>query len=476
MGVVHGFIGRQRELARLHRWLGKTAAGGAIGRPGRALLLRGRRRVGKSRLVEEFVERSGVPHLFFTASGRPMGEELRLFAAEAAASTLPGASLFDSVTLESWEAAMRLLAAALPQDGPGIVVLDELPYLIAGDPGFEGTLQKVFDRELSRMPVLLIGIGSDLSMMEALNDYGRPFHQRATEMVLSALDPADVGEMLGLGAADAFDAYLVSGGLPLICDEWPSGASLWDYLAEAVTDPTSALVVSGERSLAGEFPPEAQSRVVLNAIGTGQRTFGSIGRAAAGVSHATLSRALQLLLEKRLVTAELPLSSRPSRETRYHVADVHLRFWLAFIWPGLPEIERGRGDRVLHRIRASWTSWRGLAIEPTVRESLRRMPEGTLPTGTNAVGGYWTRTNDPEIDLVGGDREPISKKITMVGSVKWLEDRPFDSHDLAELVVHRAKLPGADSGVPMFAVSRSGSATSGVTVVGPEELLHAWRS
>ncbi len=98
------FIGRQRELARLHRWLGKTADGGAIGRPGRALLLRGRRRVGKSRLVEEFVERSGVPHLFFTASGRPMGEELRLFAAEAAASTLPGASLFDSVTLESWEA------------------------------------------------------------------------------------------------------------------------------------------------------------------------------------------------------------------------------------------------------------------------------------------------------------------------------------------------------------------------------------
>ncbi|MGI5492141.1 hypothetical protein [Microtetraspora malaysiensis] len=68
------FIGRQRDLGRLHRRLGKTADGGAIGRPGRALLLRGRRRVGKSRLVEEFVERSGVPHLFFTASGRPMGE------------------------------------------------------------------------------------------------------------------------------------------------------------------------------------------------------------------------------------------------------------------------------------------------------------------------------------------------------------------------------------------------------------------
>ncbi|MGQ0772977.1 MAG: hypothetical protein ACT4NY_00915 [Pseudonocardiales bacterium] len=56
----------------------------------------------------------------------------------------------------TWDAALRLLAAALPTDRAAVVVLDELPYLIATDPGFEGTLQKLFDRELSRRPVLLI--------------------------------------------------------------------------------------------------------------------------------------------------------------------------------------------------------------------------------------------------------------------------------------------------------------------------------
>jgi hypothetical protein len=74
-------------------------------------------------------------------------------------------------------------ASSLPDDQPSVVVLDEMPYLIRTDPGFEGTLQKVFDRELSRKPVLLIGIGSDLAMLEALNEYGRPW-QRSNAVVV----------------------------------------------------------------------------------------------------------------------------------------------------------------------------------------------------------------------------------------------------------------------------------------------------
>ncbi|WP_415100301.1 AAA family ATPase [Nocardioides sp.] len=154
--------------------------------------MRGRRRVGKSRLVEEFVDSIDVPYLFFAATGRPVRDELRLFAEEVAASDLPGAALFAGVELTGWDAALRLLAAALPEDG-SVVVLDEIPYLIASDEGFEGTLQRAFDRELARKHVLLIGIGSDLATMEALDTYGRPFHQRATEMVIPPLTPAEVG-------------------------------------------------------------------------------------------------------------------------------------------------------------------------------------------------------------------------------------------------------------------------------------------
>lgn len=473
--AVRGFVGRGRELGFLNATLDRARAGGRADRPGRALLVRGRRRVGKSRLAEEFVDRAGVPYLYFTASAQPTLEaDLRLFVEAASESNLPGADLFQGQHPTTWDAALRLLAAAVPTDQPSVVVLDEMPYLIGADPGFEGTLQKIFDRELSRRPLLLLCIGSDLAMMEALNDYGRPFHQRATELVIPALSPADVAEMLALPAAEAFDAYLISGGLPLILDEWPAGGSATAYLAEALTDPTSALLVSGERALAAEFPAESQANQVLGAIGAGEVTYGRIARAAGGMAQATLSRALQLLTTKRIVEANLPLSTRPSRETRYTVADPYLRFWLAFVGPYFPEIERGRGDLTLARIGRSWTSWRGRAIEPVVREAMRRLPPGQLPDRTDVVGGYWTRTNDPEVDLVGADRAPVASAVTLVGSIKWLESRPFDSHDLAQLVAHRAAVPGADESTPLLVVSRSGTNTDGVAVLGPEDLLTAW--
>jgi AAA+ ATPase superfamily predicted ATPase len=473
---MDNFIGREHELAALNRLLRRVEHGGRTGRPGRAILIRGWRRVGKSRLAEEFVERAGVPHVFFTASAQPTVEaDLHLFSEAVQTSNLPKAELFRGQTSQTWDAALRLLVSCLPDDQPSIIVLDEMPYLIATDPGFEGTLQKIFDRELSKRSVLLMCIGSDLAMMEALNAYGRPFHQRATEMVVPPLNPADSAKMLDLPPADAFDAHLVSGGLPLILDEWPSGCTVMDYLADAVTDPTSALLVSGERALAAEFPTESQARSVLGAIGSGERTFSTIARAAGGMPQASLTRALKLLTDKRIVESAVPLSTRPSKETRYTIADPHLRFWLAFIGPHVPEIERGRGDLALRRIRTSWTSWRGQAIEPLVRESMRRMIDG-LPEGTATIGSYWTRSNDPVIDLIGTDRAPIARKITLVGSIKWRESQPFDDQDLARLIIHRSKMPGADESTPLLAVARSGVKIKDMLALTPDELIAAWQA
>jgi AAA+ ATPase superfamily predicted ATPase len=455
-------------LASLGRFFTRVNTGD---RPGRAILLRGRRRVGKSRLAEEFIARSDVPSFFYTAAQEPLTNQLQRFIQDAAASSLPGAALFSELATDSWDTALRLLAQAVPQDSPSIVVIDELPFMIAQDPYLEGKLQRLFDREFSRRPVLLILIGSDLSIMEAINQYDRPFYMRASEMVVNPLTPGDVAKRLSLPAPAAFDAYLITGGMPMILDEWPAGATVWDYLDHALLDPTAALIVSGERAMAAEFPPEAQARVLLKAIGSGQRTFASVVRASGGMPTTSIRRALQILLDKRLVTAELPLSTKPAKETRYHVADSHLRFWLSFIEPGTAEIDRGRGDLTLRRLKRSWTAWRGTAMEPVIRESLRRMD---LHEGTGAIGGYWTRTNDPEIDLVGADREPIAKKITMLGSIKWLEKRPFDEHDMRELIVHQSKMPGADTSTPLYAVSRSGCTVQGVTHVTPEELLDAW--
>ncbi|GAA3483584.1 ATP-binding protein [Streptomyces yanii] len=472
---MHRFIGRARELRILERTLDEVRAAAGSAKPGQCTLLRGRRRVGKSSLVEEFLQRAGVPYLFFTAAGGSAADELAELADAVATSTLPERGLYSEEAPTQWNAAFRLLAEILPEDTPSVIVIDEVPYLMDRVDAFEGMLQRTWDRLLSRKPVFLLLIGSDLSMMEALSSYDRPFHQRGRDMVLGPLTPADIAEMLDLDAATAFDATLITGGLPLLCREWRPGASMWEFLTTSLENPTSALLVSAERSLAAEFPPQAMGREVLRAIGTGERTFSNIARAAGGIAHSTLSRAAELLIDKRVVAAELPLSLRPSKERRYRVADPYMRFWLAFVEPHMAEIERLRGDLTLARIRDHWTTWRGRAVEPLIRESLARaLPDDRLPAAP-AIGSYWTRSNDVEIDLVGADRRPVAKRLLFLGSIKWLETSPFDGHDLAALHRHRAAV--TDAPVPLVAVSRCGVSCSGLQAVyGPEELLAAWRT
>lgn len=472
---MDSFIGRGRELGTLTAALDRVKTGGLGGRPGRALLIRGRRRVGKSRLVEEFVERAGVPYVFFTAEGQASAAaDIELFLQAIAESTLPGARRGVDLRAANWPAAFRLLGATVEGQGPVVVVIDEMPYLIRTDPGFEGALQRAFDRELSRLPVLLLCVGSDISMMEALNAYGRPFHQRAAEMVVAPLTPYDVAGALGLPASQAFDAYLVSGGLPLILDEWPRGGTVTEYLRTAVRDPTSALIVSGERSIAAEFPDEAHARHVLRAIGAGEQSFAKIMKAA-DMPKTTLLRALQLLADKRVVAPMLPLSVKASQQTRYLILDVHLRFWLAFLGRYLAEVERGRGDLTLARIEKTWMTWRGQAIEPVIREAVSRLAGDRIPAA-EVVGTYWTRSGDLQIDLVGADREPIAKEIRFVGSVKWRDNRPFDQTDLAELYVQRSALPGATEATPLVAVSLGRAALDGVHVLSADDLLSAWHT
>ncbi|MGP3911738.1 ATP-binding protein [Nonomuraea sp. 10N515B] len=461
-----GFNGRERELAALDR---DFRCVGGEDRPGRAILMRGRRCVGKTRLTEEFIRRSGVPSLFFTAPREPITCQLGRFIEDAADSDLPNASIFENVTAGSWDTALRLVAQAVPQGSPSIVVLDELPYMIARDPHLEGTLQRLFDREFSRLPMLLILIGSDQSVMEAINQDSRPFSGRASEMLINPLTPADVADKLELPPADAIDAYLITGGLPMILNKWPASATMREFLDNTVSNPVSALIVSSEHAMAETLHRTAPAWELLNTIGSGAHTYSSISEA----SGMSITRGLRTLMEKRMITADVPLSTRSPRQRRYRITYTDLSFWLSCIEPGMPEIYRRRGDLALRRIERSWTAWHSTALKSFVRQSLRRMDD--LPERTGAIGGFWTRTNAPEIDVVGADREPLAKAITMVGSVKWLEDRPFDHHDLSELIDHRSKMPGADTSTPLYAVSRSGCSVGGVTHITPENLLGAWR-
>lgn len=476
-----GFRGRGNDLALLDKQL-RLVRDRIATTPGQAVLVTGRRRVGKSRLVQEFCDRSGVPYLVFQASrGRNPAAERADFFVALAQSALPGADLVAGATGTDWNQALRALAVAVPEQAPSIVVLDEVPWLVEQDSEFEGALQTVWDRYLSAKPVLLLLVGSDLSVMRSLQEYGRPFHGRAARMVVRPLDPADVRRMTDLGPADAIDAFLVTGGFPEIVQRWGPGASRTDFLRDQLADPLSPLLMAGELSLLGEVPDASHSRSALEAIGTGERTFSTIAnRIGVGnpIPSGTLTPILNTLTAKHLVAVDNPLATRPdTKNKRYRIEDPYLRFWLAFLQRGIAEVERGRGDLVATRIEQSWQSWRGRAVEPVIRAGLERLlPDERLPAA-EVVGGWWNRQNNPEIDLVGADRaQPAATRIAFTGSIKWLETEPFGRRDLETLLAGSMSVPGRDYTTPLVAVSRSG-VEEGLPVTcafGPEEILAAW--
>lgn len=442
--------------------------------------MRGRRRVGKSRLVQEFCDASGLPYCFYQAVQRPRAEALAELRDTVLQSGLDAAETFAGAEFTTWPAALRTVAAGATQDRPLILVIDELPYLTEHDPGFASDLQKAWDRNLERMPVLLICVGSDLRMMEELVRERSPLHGRPTlELPVRPLSVASVAQITqARDSTEAIDRYLVVGGFPLLAARWPADDSLEEFLRQALVD-DHPFVTTGLRIMASEFQRELNAQRVIEAIGHGEATRRRI-ETRSGVKSNTLDEALRVLADsKRMVQRRTPYAvPAGTKFARYTIVDPYLRFWLRFIGPHTAEIARGRGDLTAQRVMRGWNAYRGRAVEPLIRSSLERLlldpATAKAAGGASVVGSYWTRDNAVEVDLVGGDGlQPT--KVGFVGSIKWHERGPFNREELAALVEHRAAVPGA-AGAHLAIVSRTGTqpGVEADLVLGPDEIVAAW--
>jgi uncharacterized protein len=159
------------------RTLGRLVTEVSGGR-GQLLTVRGRRQVGKSRLLTHFTENAGLPYLYFTAvKNAPVSQQLATLVAEARTASRPLADLnvLLASTPSTWSDALDRIAVAC-RAGPSIVVLDEFPWAVEADPSLEGTLQNVWDRNLEGTPVLLVLVGAAAGPHGA----GRPSNRPST--------------------------------------------------------------------------------------------------------------------------------------------------------------------------------------------------------------------------------------------------------------------------------------------------------
>jgi uncharacterized protein len=400
------FVNRVSELAALQRWWELPA--------GRSALVWGRRRVGKTALLQQFAKDKVA--VFQIGAGRPIRAELGQFSDRVGAAGLAGVRDLASRPYVDWDDALEHLAERA-SGGPVLLVLDEFPELVASAPDLPGVLRAFLDRTAGRTGLRLLLCGSAVRSMRALGEERAPLYGRFDlSLQLHPFRPHEAALMLpDLAPADRALVYGLLGGMPLYLSWWDAASDVRANLGRLACLPGAPLLSEGQLVLATEGAPSEQIGAVLHAIAAGKSRHSEIKNWLGFEPTRTLER----LQEMRLVDQVRPVTDRPgSRQRRYQIADNFLRFYLGVLSRHRDQIDRGLGESILPVMIDSLDDHLGPVWEEAFRDHLRLLgAAGRLGPGVVAVGPWWTSHSLNEIDavaLAGRSRLPV-----MVGEAKW---------------------------------------------------------
>lgn len=400
------FVNRDQELRLLSRWWEGSGA--------RLAVVWGRRRVGKTALIEHFARNRRT--VFHTGSRRPIGDELRTLSE--AAVGLAGDRDLRRHPFHDWADALYTLAGAA-QAEPLLLVLDEFPELVEIAPELPSFIRARWDRIGSTTKLRLLLCGSAVRTMESMREERAPLYGRIDlSLLLHPFRPHEAAALLSdLPPQDRALVWGILGGVPLYLQWWDQDKSVRDNLSELACQPAAPLLSEGQFVLATEGEAGDLARQVLYAVAAGRTKHNEIADAV----RADPTRTLERLVELRLIERITPVTEDPRRTRRriYRIADNFLAFWLAILAPHMAEIERGLGDGILSVILPELDDFMGPRYEDAFRAHLRRLAaDGGLGPEVVAIGPYWTAAGDPaEIDavvLAGRGREAV-----LAGEAKW---------------------------------------------------------
>lgn len=411
------FFGREQELTSLNLLWNTQKY--------QMVVLYGRRRVGKTTLIQKFIE--DKPAINFTAQETADALNLAAFSKKIYAFLgIPA----NAGAFESWETAFDFLAVKAQTD-QFILSFDEFPYAVAGNKALPSILQNSIDHKLKESKIFIILCGSQVGFMEGeVLGYKSPlFGRRTAQLNLEGFDYYDAARFMpGYSPTEKISLYAAIGGTPHYLSQINPEESVEENIKRLYFNISGYMYNEPMMLLQQELREPAIYNAIISAIAAGSTRISDIANHIKE-EPTKVMKYIKSLMELHIITKIIPFGEdrETSRRGIYSVDDFSYLFWYRFVFPSRPEIESGYGYDIADKdvFGESFSAYIGKPpFETVARQYLIRLNRaGKLPFKATSHGLWWG--NDPQLksqsdfDVVLANRK---NKEIILGECKWKND------------------------------------------------------
>ncbi|MDR0468608.1 MAG: ATP-binding protein [Peptococcaceae bacterium] len=424
------FVGRAFELERLNSSYSKNSFQFSV--------IYGRRRVGKTTLINEFCR--GKKTVYFVAVQSTAKENLEILSSQILSVLAPDSP---KMPFPSFREAVDYLFERAKTERI-IFVIDEYPYLAGSDRSVSSILQAAIDEHQADSRLFLILCGSSMSFMEnqVLGHKSPLYGRRTAQFKLAPFDYIESEEMLhGFSNEDKIVLYSVTGGIPEYLSRIDQAKTAKENVKELFFDPSGRLFEEPANLLKQELKMPETYNAIISAIADGSSRLNEIA-AKAVIETSQCSKMLSSLISLGLVRKEYPVTEARSKKSVYLLADWMFVFWFRFVQPDISRIAAGLGERVCSEVfGGQLNSHTGKAFEECAKQYMwRALKEDRLPISFKNIGRWWGNNpkekREEEVDFIA-----FSGERAIFGECKW-RNAPVGEDVLDNLMRKAGLFPG----------------------------------
>ena len=402
------FIGRKSELSKLDAEYNRDSS---------FVVIYGRRRVGKTTLIKEFLKEKTA--FYFLATEELESQSMKRLAGVVARTTKN--TLLQKAVFTDWVDLFQVIADYKPEEKK-VLVIDEFPYLVEQSSELPSVLQKLVDEKLLKYNLVLCG--SSQNMMYGLFlDSTAPLYGRADEiMKLAPIRLPYIQEALSLDAMNAIEEYAVWGGVPRYWELRENQNSLNDALWHNILSVNGTLYEEPIKLFQDDVKDIVKTSTIMSYIGTGANRLSEIA-ARCNEPATNLSRPLKKLIDLGFLEKDVPfgIDEKNAKKSLYKIADPFMAFYYQFVVPNRSFIELGRRLPIEQALTAHLSEYVSMQWEKLCRDAVT----GNLVNGVvyGKAKRWWgsvlnedKKPEQVEFDVMA---ESLDKKYLLVGECKW---------------------------------------------------------